>query len=139
MKMLTAIFNTFRSLFRATNTCDVFSFDKDGCHSSKLSASLEFFFWAMRWEHWIHFLAPVNLIIFEICTCTCTQNMVWKVALHPADWERALWDLGGDSEDIRKMIGAMIEIRWWILTRGNTWERWKIIFLVIGALKVSAM
>ena len=42
---------TFRSLFRATDTCDVFSFDKDGCHSSKLSASLEFVFWAMLREH----------------------------------------------------------------------------------------
>ena len=39
--------NTFRSLCRATDTCDVFSFDKDGCQSSKLSASLEFFFRAM--------------------------------------------------------------------------------------------
>ena len=45
--MLTAIFNTFRSLFRATDTCDVCSVDKDGCHSLKLSASLEFFIWAM--------------------------------------------------------------------------------------------
>ena len=45
--MLTAVFNTFRSLFRATDTCDVFSVDKDGCHSSKLSALLEFFFQAM--------------------------------------------------------------------------------------------
>ena len=32
--------NTFRNLFRATVTCEVFSFDKDGCQSSKLSASL---------------------------------------------------------------------------------------------------
>ena len=23
---------------------------------------------------WIHFLAPINHIIFEICTCTCTQK-----------------------------------------------------------------
>ena len=45
--MLTTIFNTFRSLFRATDTCYVYSFDKDGCHSLKLSASLEFFFQAM--------------------------------------------------------------------------------------------
>ena len=43
--------------------------------------------------------------------------MIWKVALHPADWERASWDLGGDSEGIRKVIGAVIEMRWWILTR----------------------
>ena len=31
--------NTFRRLFRATDTCDVFSFDNDGCQSLKLSAS----------------------------------------------------------------------------------------------------
>ena len=43
--------NSFRSLFRATDACDVFSFDKDGCHSSKLSASLGFFFRAMLKEH----------------------------------------------------------------------------------------
>ena len=30
--------NTFRRLLRATDTCDVFSFDKDGCQSLKLSA-----------------------------------------------------------------------------------------------------
>ena len=30
---------------------DVFSVDKDGCHSSKLSASLGFFFRAMLREH----------------------------------------------------------------------------------------
>ena len=32
-------FNTFRRLLRATDTCDVFSFDKDGCQLLKLSAS----------------------------------------------------------------------------------------------------
>ena len=32
--------DTFRNLFRATDTCDAFSFDKDGCQSLKLSASL---------------------------------------------------------------------------------------------------
>ena len=42
---------TFRSLFRATDTCDIFSFYKDACHSLKLSASLEFFFRAMLSEH----------------------------------------------------------------------------------------
>ena len=31
--------NTFRRLLRATDTCDVFSFDKDGCQLLKLSAS----------------------------------------------------------------------------------------------------
>ena len=31
--------NTFKRLFRATDTCDVFSFDNDGCQSLKLSAS----------------------------------------------------------------------------------------------------
>ena len=31
--------NTFRRLLRATDTCDVFSFDKDGSQSLKLSAS----------------------------------------------------------------------------------------------------
>lgn len=35
--------NTFRILFRAVSACDVFSFDKDGCHSLKLSASLGIF------------------------------------------------------------------------------------------------
>ena len=31
--------NTFRRLLRPTDTCDVFSFDKDGCQLLKLSAS----------------------------------------------------------------------------------------------------
>ena len=35
--------NTFRRLLRATDTCDVFSFDKDGCQSLKLSACGFFF------------------------------------------------------------------------------------------------
>ena len=43
--------DTFRNLFRATDTCDVFSFDKDGCQSLKLSASLWFFFQTMLEEH----------------------------------------------------------------------------------------
>ena len=43
--------NTFSSLLRATDTCDVFSFDKDGCQSLKLSASLGFLFQAMLQEH----------------------------------------------------------------------------------------
>ena len=39
--------NTFRRLLRATDTCDVFSFDKDGCQSLKLSACGFFFSRAM--------------------------------------------------------------------------------------------
>ena len=31
--------SAFRSLFMATDTSDVFSFDEDGSHSSQLSAS----------------------------------------------------------------------------------------------------
>ena len=36
------------SQLTASDACDVFCFDKDGCHSSKLSASLGFFFGAMH-------------------------------------------------------------------------------------------
>ena len=77
LMMLTAIFNTFRSLFRATDTSDVFSFDKDGCHSSKLSASLEFFFrgYSLRTFECILLHPLTLLIIFEICTCR--DHRIW--------------------------------------------------------------